>query len=425
MKTKVAIIGLGYVGLPTFVAIAKTEKYNVVGYTRSDKRVKQILSGNSPIEDEDVTKYIKDNQLQVSNQPNILKNAQIFIICVPTPINKDYTPDYAPVISSTKLVAPYLKKGSHFVLESTVNPGTCEEIIQPILENETKLKVGRDFNISHCPERINPGDSKWNINNINRNIGSINKKLNREIAQFYRSFITSAVINEVSSLKVAEATKIVENAFRDINIAYVNELAQSFDTLGIDLIETLQASANKPFAFIPHWPGAGVGGHCIAVDPYYLIKRASLNGFDHKFLKLAREINNKMPKYTVRKLQMALNEVGLPLKNTRIALLGLSYKPNIADLRESPALEIEHLLNKYQVKLQVYDPFVKGKFKTLKQALKNVEAIVLATSHHEFVNLLPDLLKSSKVKVVIDGRNCLDSRQIKKLKIIYQGIGRQ
>lgn len=421
---KVAIVGLGYVGLPTYVALLKTGKYEVIGYTRSQKKVDEINRGISPIEDEDVTAYLKTHKVCVTNKPSGLKGCQVFIICVPTPVKDDYVPDYEPVISATQLVAPFIKKRSHYILESTVNPGTCEEIVLPVLEKLSGLKAGKDFNIAHCPERINPGDSKWNIYNINRNIGSFSRKANAEIAQFYRSFITHAAVNEVPSLKIVEATKIVENTFRDINIAYVNELAQSFDTMGIDLIETLHAASNKPFCFMTHWPGCGVGGHCIAVDPYYLIKRASHDGFNHRFLKIAREINNSMPEYTMQRLMLALNEKGMSIKNTPITLLGLSYKPQVGDIRESPALVIKQKLLRLGAKLTVYDPFVKTKTNNLKEAIKHASVLILATSHHEFRTDLIPLLKKSKIKVIIDGRNCLDKKAVIKLGIVYKGIGR-
>src|SRR3989344_4897548 len=273
---KIGIIGLGYIGLPTFVAISKTNQYKVVGYDIDPHKISLIERHISPIEDSDVSSYIKEHELNASSDPNILKNSQVFIICVPTPILHDYTPDYSFVISAAETVSKFLKRGSHVVLESTVNPGTCREIILPILAKYSKLKPGKDFNLAHCPERINPGDTRWNIYNINRNIGSINelprknlrgipngqvllsassskpadevfarknKKLNKQISAFYRTFIP-AEIHEVSSLEIAEATKIVENAFRDINIAYVNELAKSFDAMNIDLHETLHAASN-------------------------------------------------------------------------------------------------------------------------------------------------------------------------------------
>ena len=429
---KVAVVGLGYVGLPTLVAIAKSQKYQTVGFDISQEKIDLIKKGHDPISDPDVTEYLKFNKLKVSTDPNILKNTDFFLIAVPTPVDDEYTPNYGPVKGAMRLVAKYLKKGAHVILESTVNPGTSEEIVLPILEKNSQLKAGVDFNLAHCPERINPGDKKWNIYNIPRNVGSIDPELNQEVASFYRSFLPKALINEVSSLKVAEATKIVENTFRDINIAYVNELAQSFDAMGIDLYETLQGASNKPFGFLVHWPGCGVGGHCIAVDPYYLIKRASLSGFDHRFLKLAREINNFMPEYTVRRLMDALNDLGSPLKDTPVTLLGLSYKANVADLRESPSLEIGwHLLEK-EANLTVFDPLVKDKpselkkakqAKNLKEALAQAKAVILTTAHDEFIKNLPKLLKNSNVKVVVDGRNCLDKKAISQLGIIYKGIG--
>jgi UDP-N-acetyl-D-glucosamine dehydrogenase len=424
-KKKVVVVGLGYVGLPALTTISQTGQYQAFGFDIDQNQINQIKKGHSPIADSQVAKFLKTGSLNVSSSEKVLKNTDIFIICVPTPVNNDHTPDYGPVESASKTIAKYLKKGAHFVLESTVNPGTCEEIVLPILEKGSGLRAGKDFNLAHCPERINPGDEKWTIKNINRNIGSINQKMNREIANFYRSFVSQAQVNEVTCLKVAEATKIVENTFRDINIAFVNELAQSFDTLNIDLYETLRAASNKPFAFMAHWPGCGVGGHCIAVDPYYLIRRASQNGFNHRFLKLAREINNGMPKYCVNKLAEALNKASLPVKGTRIALLGLAYKPEVNDLRESPSLKIEEILKSLEANLVVYDPFIPRGAKNLKEALKGAQAIVLATAHKEIVAKLPGLLKNNKtVKVVVDGRNALDRKMIEKNNIIYTGIGR-
>ena len=276
-----------------------------------------------------------------------------------------------------------------------------------------------------CPERINPGDEKWSVYNIPRNIGSLNPQKTHEVAQFYRSFLEGE-INEVSSIKIAEATKIVENTFRDINIAYVNELAKSFDAMGIDLIETLRAASNKPFSFMVHWPSRGVGGHCIAVDPYYLIKRAAQSGFDHKFLKMAREVNNSMPKYTVLRLQEALNEVKLPVNGTKISLLGLSYKEDIADLRESPCLEIMDILKNMGANLTVYDPYVKdmSNVETLDDALDKCSAVVISTAHRVFGDLTQEICKRDNILVVIDGMNKLDKEKIIKSGKIYRGIGR-
>ncbi len=419
---KVSVIGLGYVGLPLLVAIAESRKYDVVGFDISEKTVKSIQKGKSPFKDNDVDNRLSNLKVKVSSNPNILKNSDIFIIAVPTPVKTDYEPDLGPITSASETISKYLTKDSTVIVESTINPGVCKEIVLPILEKNTDLKGGKDFELAHCPERINPGDSKWNVYNIPRNVGALTKNGTKKVAEFYRSFL-SAEINEVGSIKVAEASKIVENTFRDINIAYVNELAKSFDSMGIDLIDTLNAASNKPFGFMPHWPGCGVGGHCIAVDPYYLITRAALSGFDHKFLKIAREINNSMPEYTVQLLIKELNKLGKPLKGTKVFLYGLSYKANVGDLRESPALEIRDLLIEMGAKLLVYDPYVKQKSNTtLENALKESVAMIVASSHEEIINLKPKKFKH--IKILIDGRNCLDKEEIEKSGIIYKGIGR-
>ena len=422
---KVSVIGLGYVGLPLALAIVKSKKYIVVGYDISEKQVKKILEKECPITDEKAQEDLKELELHATTNEKEIEGSDYYIICVPTPVLDDYTPDYTPVINATTTISKYLKKGETVILESTVNPGTCEEILLPILEKGSGLKAGKDFNIAMCPERINPGDPKWSVYNIPRNIGSLIPSKTKEVADFYRSFLEGN-INEVSSIKIAEATKIVENTFRDINIAYVNELAKSFDAMGIDLIETLRAASNKPFSFMVHWPSRGVGGHCIAVDPYYLIKRAAQSGFDHKFLKMAREVNNSMPKYTVLRLQEALNEVKLPVNGTKIALLGLSYKEDIADLRESPCLEIMDILKGMGAKLTVYDPYIPdmSNVDTLNDALDKCSAVVVSTAHKIFGDLTQEICKRDNILVVIDGMNKLDKEKIIKSGKIYRGIGR-
>jgi len=422
---KVSVIGLGYVGLPLALAIVKSKKYIVVGYDISEKQVKKILEKECPITDEKAQEDLKELELHATTNEKEIEGSDYYIICVPTPVLDDYTPDYTPVINATTTISKYLKKGETVILESTVNPGTCEEILLPILEKGSGLKAGKDFNIAMCPERINPGDPKWSVYNIPRNIGSLIPDKTHEVAQFYRSFLEGE-INEVSSIKIAEATKIVENTFRDINIAYVNELAKSFDVMGIDLIETLKAASNKPFSFMVHWPSRGVGGHCIAVDPYYLIKRAAQSGFDHKFLKMAREVNNSMPKYTVLRLQEALNEVKLPVNGTNISLLGLSYKEDVADLRESPCIEIMDILKGMGAKLTVYDPYIPdmSNVETLNDALDKCSAVVVSTAHKIFGDLTQEICKRDNIFVVIDGMNKLDKEKIIKSGKIYRGIGR-
>lgn len=425
MNKKVSIIGLGYVGLPLLLAIERSGKYDVQGFDIDKKKIKQLLDKKCPITDEVAEKDLKELDIKVTSNESDLDDTDIFIICVPTPIYDDYTPDYRPVESASRTCAKHLKKGATIILESTVNPGTCEEVVLPIVEELSGLKNIEEFNLGFCPERINPGDPKWSVYNINRNIGSLDKSKTKELADFYRSFL-QAEVNECSSLKVAEATKIVENTFRDINIAYVNELAKSFDAMGIDLYETLKGASNKPFAFMVHWPGCGVGGHCIAVDPYYLIKRATLSGFNHRFLKVARDVNNSMPEYTVGRLVEALNEVEKSVKGTRVALLGLSYKANVADLRESPSLEILEELEKKGAHVNVFDPYTpdRNTYKTLEETLKNSEAVVLCTAHNEFKEICAEMLNGHGIKVIVDGRNCLDKNAIESANIIYRGVGR-
>lgn len=420
---KIVIVGLGYVGLPLAVAIAEVGKYEVLGVDVVAPKVKKINEKKSPFFDPELEERLKKIDLKATIDFNKAKDADYYIICVPTPVTDLFEPDLTPLKSASLSVSKVMKKGSRIVIESTINPGVCEEEVIPVIEEGSGLKVGKDFELAHCPERINPGDTRWSVYNIPRNIGASTRKGAEEIAEFYRTFI-KAQINVVSSLKVAESTKIIENTFRDINIAYVNELAKSFDKMGIDLVETIQAASNKPFAFMAHFPGCGVGGHCIPVDPYYLIKRAKQSGFDHQFLKIAREVNNSMPAYTVGLLQEGLNKISTSVKGTKVLVYGLSYKADVGDLRESPALEIIKLLKKLEADMLLFDPHLpeKSNVESMEVGLKSAKAILIATNHKEIKTV--DFSKYPNIKVIIDGRNCLDKQKIEKLGIYYKGIGR-
>lgn len=424
-KNKVSIIGLGFVGLPLAYCIAQTGKYEVIGFDLSEKRISSIQKKEAEIDDSFSKEVAKDITLNCGTDPQLINESEYIIICVPTPVfEENHLPDLRPIISSSELIAKQLEKGQKVILESTVNPGVSEEIIKPILE-KSGLKAGKDFELSHCPERINPGDNKWNIKNIPRNIGSLSIEGNKIVADFYRSFI-DAEINELSTIKASEATKIIENTFRDINIAYVNELAKSFDIMEIDLVEVINAASNKPYAFIAHFPGCGVGGHCIPVDPYYLIEKAANIGFEHSFLKKAREVNNSMPQYTINLLETKLFELKKNIKTARIGLLGLSYKPNVADIRESPSKKIIEILENKNASFKTFDPLFPelSSAKSLKEILDYSDAIIIATAHNEFKNISSLELKKSSVQIVIDGRNCLNKEDLKKHNIIYKGIGR-
>ncbi|MDP3957237.1 MAG: nucleotide sugar dehydrogenase [bacterium] len=420
----VAVVGLGYVGLPLAVR-AKERGYRVIGFDTDKKKIALLKQGKSPIKDAFLEKHLPKHRFDAVSDPQKLKSADVFLICVPTPVDKMYYPDLTPVISAATLIAASAKKGALVVLESTVNPGVSEEIVKPIFE-KAGFTVGKDIYLAHCPERINPGDPKWNVTNIPRVVGSFDATGLQLAYDFYTSIVDSQ-IRKMKSIREAEAVKIVENSFRDINIAFVNELARSFAVLDIDVKDVIEGAATKPFAFMAHYPSCGVGGHCIPVDPYYLIERAKQSGFDHRFLKIAREINNSMPAYAVELLQDALNTVKLPLNGTRIGVLGLAYKANVDDLRESPAFKVIEHLKKHQAKIETFDPYVKDRstVKSLEALLKKSQALILVTDHKEFkTSLTPAQLKKYGIRVIIDGKNCLDKQAFIKAGIIYSGIGR-
>lgn len=420
----IAIIGLGYVGLPLALLVDK-KGYKVIGIDINHEKIALLKQRVSPFADENIIKELKASSLQATSDYSKVKYADIVIICVPTPIYDNHTPNLEPIKLACENIAEYLQKEQLIILESTVNPGVSENIILPILEKKSGLKAGKNFYLAHCPERVNPGDKKWNVQNIPRVVGSLEKVGLQKAMKFYQSII-SGEIKAMKSLKEAEAAKIIENTFRDINIAFVNELAKSFDKLGIDLFDVIKGASTKPFAFLPHYPGCGIGGHCIPVDPYYLIERAQKSGFDHKFLKLAREINNSMPAYTVDLLIKSLNDINKSVKGTNVGVLGLSYKANIDDIRESPAYEIIKLLKKLKANIHIYDPFIakQSTVKSFTELLEKSEVLILATAHKEFIKMDLNKLKDNKIKIVVDGRNCLDKDKIKNLRIIYKGIGR-
>lgn len=422
-KPNVCVIGLGYVGLPLAVQAA-LKGYPITGIQRNVEKIKQINAGVSPIDEEFLTEHLPNVKINATNDPKVIKKADIVLICVPTPVDESHYPDLTPVKQAVQMVIDNFKKGQLIVMESTINPGVCEEVIAPMFE-EAGYKTGKDYDLAHCPERINPGDPKWNVTNIPRVVGSTSNKGLKLALKFYEDVI-DASITPMKSIREAEAVKVVENSFRDINIAFVNELAKSFDKMDIDVVDVIKGASTKPFAFMAHWPSCGVGGHCIPVDPYYLIERAKKAGFDHKFLKVAREVNNSMPHYTVKLLQNALNELQKSVNGSNIGILGLSYKANVADLRESPSFKIIAEIEKLKGKITTYDPYLKdeSKVKSLNTLLKKVDTLVLVTDHSEFKDKLTGSeLKKNGIKIVIDGKNCLDRKEIAKYGIIYKGIG--
>lgn len=424
-KDAVCVVGLGYVGLPLAIR-AKEKGYDVFGFDLNEERNAAINSRKSPIEDRYLEEQLPLHFFPATSDPNVIRSCDIILICVPTPVDELHNPDLGPVIRSAETIAANMRKGSLVVLESTVNPGVTEEVVAPIFE-KAGHRVGKDVSLAHCPERINPGDEKWNVTNIPRVVGALDASGLARAVEFYRS-IVDGEIRPMKSVREAEAVKVVENSFRDINIAFVNELARSFDKLDIDVADVIRGASTKPFSFMPHFPSCGVGGHCIPVDPYYLIERAKRAGFDHKFLRLAREINNDMPAYTVELLQEALNAVKLPVNGSVVGVLGLSYKANIDDVRESPSFAIVDHLKQHGARVETYDPHIlhQSSLKSLDAILKKSTAIILATDHREFREAItPALLKKHRVKVFVDGKNAFDNKSaFKKAGIVYKGIGR-
>ena len=423
-KGKVVVVGLGYVGLP-LALLADHRGCTVTGIDVSKERVERINNKKTPFVDKKIRLSLEESKLKATNDWDVVKAADVVVVCVPTPVDSEKRPNLEPVESAMRSIGKHLQKDQLIILESTVNPGVCDEIVIPLLEEGSGFKVGKDFHLAHCPERINPGDSHWSVENIPRVVGGNDPESLRRAAEFYRS-IVKAPIKEMGSLKEAEAVKIVENSFRDINIALVNELAMSFSKLGIDVVNVIDGAATKPFAFMPHYPGAGVGGHCIPVDPYYLIDYAKANGFYHDFLSLARRINEHMPAFTVEQVDAALNERKIALKGSEIAVLGLAYKPNVDDCRESPAFEVIELLKEKGANVRSYDPYVleQSSAKMLETALRGAQAVVIVTAHREFASLTPQDLEHYAIRIVVDGRNCLPKDDFKAAGIVYKGIGR-
>ncbi len=425
MVKKVCIIGLGYVGLP-LACLCVRKGYEVAGMDINQKAIEQIKTGICPIKDEVLQREVHELKeiLQVTTEASeAIPSADVVIICVPTPVDNRFHPNLEYVKAAGQSIAQHLRPGQLIVLESTVNPGTTEDTLQPILE-QSGLKAGIDFHLSHFPERIDTGNKKWNLSNIPRVLGSLAPEGAALAKQFY-STIISAEIQILKGPKEAEATKIMENSFRDVNIAFMNEMAKSFDKAGIDITEVIKGASTKPFAFLPHYPGCGVGGHCIPVDPYYLIEGAKKFHFEHKFLELARKINESMPEYTVSLLAEELNKIGRSVRGSSIGLYGIAYKKDVDDARESPSLEIARLLQEKGAGLFIYDPHAKHKNNTasFEEFLHKSDYLVIATNHAEFTDLELEKLKENNIKIIIDGRNCLDKDKIQRLGIVYKGIG--
>ncbi len=416
----IAILGLGYVGLPLAMAFAE-KRIKVIGIDRDSSKIDMLTRGKSYIEDIS-SKELKENLdwFNPTTDFSLLSRVDNVIICVPTPLNKTKDPDVSYIISAANEIAKYLHRGMLIVLESTTYPGTTEEVLKSIFE-KGGLKSGQDFCLAFSPERIDPGNRNFNVKNTPKVVGGITKKCTERAVELY-SKITPKVV-AVSSPAVAEAVKLLENTFRSVNIALANEVAQLCHRMGIDAWEVIGAAATKPFGFMPFYPGPGIGGHCIPVDPLYLSWKAKLFNFRTRFIELADEVNSKMPEYVVYRLFETLNEAGKSIRGSKILILGVAYKKDVGDIRESPALEIVKLILEKGGEIIYNDPYV-PEFTFLEKTWHSVEIddgvfkesdCVLILTDHGFYNWKSI---SEKANLVLDTRNAMNgisSKSIYKL----------
>lgn len=340
---KVGIVGLGYVGLPLAVAFSQAG-FKVLGFDMQPKRVDLVNKGQSYIADvssQSLATATANRLLEATTAQERLKEVDTVCICVPTPLTKTKEPDLSYVIKESEELSRYLHPGQLVVLESTTYPGTTRGVMLPILER-SGLKAGEDFYLAFSPERVDPGNRKYGIRNTQKVVGGIDSTSTKLAELLYRQ--VAEVVVPVSSPEVAEMTKLFENVFRSVNIALVNELAQLCEKMGISVWEVIDAAASKPFGFMPFYPGPGIGGHCIPLDPYYLANKASEYDFHTRFIELAADINEQMPYYVATRIMEALNSRGKSLKEAKVLVLGVTYKENIADTRESPSLKLIRLL---------------------------------------------------------------------------------
>jgi len=385
----VGIVGLGYVGLPLALAFSKAG-FKVLGFDIQQTRVDLVNKGQSYIADVDsrsLSAAIASKCLEATTDQSRVKEVDAICICVPTPLTKTKDPELSYVISESEKVSKYLQPGQLVVLESTTYPGTTREVMLPILER-TGLKAGRDFYLAFSPERVDPGSKNYNIKNTPKVVGGTDSKSTKLAALLYRQ--VADVVVPVSSPEVAEMTKVFENVFRNVNIALVNELTLLCDKIGISVWEVIDSAATKPFGYMPFYPGPGIGGHCIPLDPYYLANKAREYDFHTRFIELAADINEQMPYYVVSRIMEALNAKGKSLKKAKVLVLGVAYKRDVEDIRESPSLKLIDLLREKGANVSYNDPYV-ANVKIAGNSLKSVgltqkqlasaDCVVIATDH--------------------------------------------
>jgi len=397
----VCVIGLGYVGLPLAEAFAKTSR--VVGFDIDPSRV------------ESLSRTCGRHNLHITDRPEEIAGADFIIICVPTPVTRSREPDLGPVASASGIVAKHMKKGCTVILESTVYPGVTEEVVKPILE-QSGLKCGSDFRIAYSPERINPGDEEHSLDKMIKVVGGADKETTELVAQLYGR--VAASVFKTRDIRTAEAAKVIENIQRDLNIALMNELALIFDKMGLDTKEVLEAAATK-WNFHRYSPGL-VGGHCIPVDPYYLVCKARELGYHSQVILAGRAINDYMPRHVATLAIKALNDAGKVIRNSRVLILGLTYKENVADTREAPVKEIIRELQEYGIRLFGHDPLLRDAAREFGVeaiddlgSAKSIDCVILTVTHNVFRGLTLDTLRQSMSErpVLIDVRAFFDREQ--------------
>ncbi|WP_426351227.1 nucleotide sugar dehydrogenase [Alloiococcus sp. CFN-8] len=412
----VAVVGLGYVGLPLAVEKAKAG-FKTLGFDIQEKRVAMVNKGYNYIGDvvsSELSALVSSGFLSATTDYSDIAKADFIAICVPSPLDKYQQPDMSYIKSSAEAVAKYMKKNTMVVLESTTYPGTTEELLKPILENGSGFVCGRDFYLGYSPERVDPGNLKYKTKNTPKVVGAIGEEAAEVISAMYGEVLQSD-IHVVSSPKVAEMEKLLENTYRNVNIALVNELAILCHKMNINIWEVIEAAKTKPYGFQPFYPGPGLGGHCIPLDPYYLAWKAREYGFHTSLIEASGMINDKMPEYCVERAAMALNSRKLPLKDSRILVLGVAYKEDIDDYRESPALKVIELLIKHGASVSYYDPYIKaylykgeiitGIKELTSEALKEADLTIITTSHR----IIDYAFIQENSKLILDTKNAMGS----------------
>jgi UDP-N-acetyl-D-glucosamine dehydrogenase len=422
---RVAVLGMGYVGLP-FATVFAEAGYTVVGVDPVKEKMDMINRSESYIMDvptEKVAALVKAGKLSGTTDYSVLAKVDAVAICVPTPLRQTGDPDLSFIVSAVDGLAPYVHAGMVVVLESSTYPGTTRELVLPRLTEQSKLTAGKDLFIAFSPERVDPGRTDWTTKNTPKVIGGMTENCTEVSAAWYRQALDTVV--PVSSTEVAEMAKLLENTFRMINIGFVNELAMMCDRLGVDVWEVIDAAATKPFGFMKFQPGPGLGGHCIPIDPLYLSWKMRALNYTARFIDLASEINTSMPRFAVTKVQDALNGHEKSLKGSNVLVLGVAYKPDIDDLRESPAIDVIRLLQQKGGKVSYHDPYIPHvshddwkidsiKDGDLMKAVKAADVVVIVTNHkvYDYKAIL------DSAKLIVDTRNALGKLGVKNPKVV-------